>query len=55
MLISNKGIEHIFNNVKGNSVLKYNISSKEIQYIRAEVRKADRTMEALTNPVWIGK
>lgn len=55
MLISNKGIEHVFNNVKGNSVLKYNISSKGIQYIRAEVRKADRTMEALTNPVWIGK
>lgn len=55
ILISNKGIEHVFNNVNGNAVLKFTLSSKGIQYIRAEVRKTDRGMEALTNPVWIGK
>jgi hypothetical protein len=35
--------------------LKYKISAKGIKYIRAEVRKPDRTMQALTNPVWIAK
>jgi hypothetical protein len=55
ILISNKGIEHTFRNVNGKSVLKYKIARPGIQYIRAEVRKADRTMQALTNPVWIEK
>ncbi len=55
ILISNNGIEHVFNNVNSNSVLKYNIVHDPIQYIRAEVRKADRSMQALTNPVWIQK
>jgi len=55
ILISNKGIEHTFQNVKANSVLKYKVARTGIQYIRAEVRKTDRTMQALTNPVWIEK
>ncbi len=55
ILISNNGIEHAFNNLNGNVVLKYKLSPKGIQYIRAEVRKSDRTMQALTNPVWIRK
>lgn len=54
MLISNNGIEHVFNNVIGSSVLRFNTSSKGLKYIRAEVRKTDRSMQALTNPVWIG-
>jgi hypothetical protein len=53
ILISNNGIEHVFSNVKGNAVLKFKIAAKGVQYIRAEVRKADRSMQALTNPVWI--
>ena len=53
--ISNNGIEHVFNNVKGKAVLKYKIFAKGLKYIRAEVRKPDRTMQALTNPVWIAK
>ncbi len=53
IFISNKGIEHVFNNVKSNADLKFKIVSKGIEYIRAEVRKADRSMQALTNPVWI--
>ncbi len=51
-LISNKGIEHIFNNVSGEAVLKYRISSKKLQYLRMEVRKANFSMQALTNPIW---
>jgi hypothetical protein len=53
LLISNKGVEHIFNNVNSKSVLKYKMPAKGIQYLRAEVRKTGRTMQALTNPVWI--
>ncbi len=53
LLISNKGIEHVFSNVNSNAELKYNIRGGGIQYIRAEIRKADRSMQALTNPIWI--
>jgi hypothetical protein len=33
----------------------YKIARLGIEYIQAEMRKAGRTMEALTNPVWIEK
>jgi hypothetical protein len=55
ILISNNGIEHIFNTVRRSAVLKYKIAGNAIQYLRAEVRKADRSMQALTNPIWIKK
>lgn len=55
LLISNKGVEHIFTNVNSKQVLKYKMPAKGIQYLRAEVRKAGRSMQALTNPVWIRK
>ena len=53
LLISNRGIEHSFDPIHGKADLKYKLPSKGIQYIRAEVRKNDEAMEALTNPVWV--
>ncbi len=53
ILISNEGIEHVFSKVNSNAQLKYKIPAQGIQYIRAEIRKTDKSMQALTNPIWI--
>lgn len=52
-IISNNGLEHTFSQVKSNAELKFRFLAKDIQYIRVEIRKTDKSMQALTNPIWI--
>jgi predicted metal-dependent phosphoesterase TrpH len=52
-IISNNGTEHTFKDVKTSATLTYSLPTKSLQYIRVEIRKADRSMQALTNPVWV--